>query len=328
MSLIGIDLGGTKVQGVLVDDGQVVADAKLPTPTSGVHDVVAAVVGCVARLGGPTSADGIGIGAPGVVEPGTGTLVRAPNLVGFEGRVPLAALLGEALGLPSSTSLVVDNDVNAAVVAEHRLGAGQGSDDVLGVWVGTGVGGGMILDGRLRRGPAGGAGEIGHVGVVVDGGRQCGCGLFGHLESYAGRASMESEARRRHQAGKPTRLVELAGDKRMKSSVFLKAFDAGDEVTLELLDEAVRALGVALASAATLVDLQLVVVGGGLAGKLGPRFVGRIEQAVRSRLFVRPSPLRVVPATLGELAGAVGAALLASGPAAVSTALLASGPGA
>lgn len=124
---------------------------------------------------------------------------------------------------------------------------------------------------------------------------------------------MEAEARRRSGAGTPTLLVKLAGDKRMKSSVFAKALDAGDPVVVELLDEAVAALGTAIASAATLVDLDRVVVGGGLAEKLGPRFVGRIEQAVRSRLFVRNSVLRVVPAELGDLAGALGAARLSDG---------------
>lgn len=312
MSLIGIDLGGTKVQGALVDGEEVVAEAKLTTPTSGVSDVVGALVECVERLGGAASVAGIGIGAAGVVDPRSGTLVRAPNLAGFDVAVPLARLVAEALGLPPSTQLVVDNDVNAAVVGEHRGGAARGVDNVLGVWVGTGVGGGLVLDGRLRRGPGGGAGEIGHVTVAFDGGRPCGCGLMGHLESYAGRSSMEAEARRHHHAGRATKLVEIAGAKRMKSSVFAKALAAGDEVAVELLDDAVRALGAALASSATLLDLDLVVMGGGLAEKLGPGFVGRVEQAVRSRLFVRPSPLRVVPAELGDFAGALGAALLAA----------------
>jgi glucokinase len=177
------------------------------------------------------------------------------------------------------------------------------------VWVGTGIGGGLILDGRLRRGPGGGAGEIGHM-TLVGANRICTCGMVGHLEAIAGRASMEAEARRRHAAGTPTLMVKLAGDKRMKSSVFAKALDAGDAVVIELLDEAVSALGAVIASAATLVDLDRVVVGGGLAEKLGSSFVGRIEQAVRSRLFVRTSPLRVVPAALGDLAGALGAARL------------------
>ena len=311
MTAIGIDLGGTKVQGALVDDsGELADDAKVATPPGGVADVVGAIVECVQRLGGADAVEGIGVGAPGVVDAVTGTVMHAPNLPGFDTRVPLAALLCDALELGKGGRVAVDNDVNAAVVGEHRLGAGRDSANLLGVWVGTGIGGGLVLDGRLRRGPGGAAGEIGHMGVVTDGGRLCGCGLRGHLEAYAGRASMEREARRRHLDGEPTMLVELAGNKRMKSGVFAKALEAADAIAVELLDEAVTALGVGLAAATALVDLDLVVVGGGLADKLGPGFVGRVEQAVRSRLFVRSSPLRLVPAALGDMAGAMGAALL------------------
>ncbi len=306
MAAIGVDLGGTKVLGVLVEGGEVVAQAKLDTPRGGADQVVTAVAECARRLGDPAAVAGVGVGAPGVVASGTGDVVRAPNLAGFEARVPLGTMLAAAL---DGARVVVDNDVNAALLAEHRLGAGRASNDVLGVWVGTGVGGALVLDGRLRRGPGGGAGEIGHTTVAgVD--RRCGCGQLGHLEAVAGRAAMEDEARRRHAAGEHTTLVELAGRKRMKSSVFAKALDAGDQLAGELLDEAVAALGAALSSAAALVDLDLVVVGGGLADKLGSQFVGRLEQAVRTRLFVPTSALRVVPAALGDLAGALGAALL------------------
>lgn len=306
MALVGIDLGGTKIQGVLVRHGEVVAEARVATPVGGTGDVVGAIAELVGRMGGTKGVDGVGVGAPGVVDAGSGTVVRAPNLPGFEESVPFAALLGQAL---EGIKVVLDNDVNAAVLAEHRLGAGRGSNNVLGVWVGTGVGGGLVLDGALRRGPGGLAGEIGHV-VAGDGSRRCGCGLTGHLEASAGRAGMEVEARRRHAEGAATLLVELAGDKRMKSSTFAKALDAGDTLAAELLDVAVTALGSALASAIALVDLDLIVVGGGLTEKLGPHLVGRIEQAVRSRLFLPTSPLRVVPAALGDLAGARGAALL------------------
>lgn len=304
MVAIGIDMGGTKIQGVAVKGDEVVAEAKVATPTGGVEAVVEAIVTCVRRLEAPASAP-LGVGAAGVVEVDTGTLVQAPNLTGFDGPVPLGPLLAEAL----DTQVTVDNDANVAVLAEHLMGAGRGSSDLLGVWVGTGIGGGLILDGRLRRGPGGGAGEIGHMALVGTN-RTCSCGMVGHLEAIAGRSTMEAEARRRHAAGTPTLMVELAGDKRMKSSVFAKALDAGDAVVIELLDEAVTALGMVIASAATLLDLDRVVVGGGLAEKLGVRFVGRIEQAVRSRLFVRNSALRVVPAALGDLAGALGAARL------------------
>ncbi|HEV2068640.1 MAG TPA: ROK family protein [Acidimicrobiales bacterium] len=304
---IGIDVGGTKIQGVAVEGGEVAADAKVATPTGGVDDVVAAIVTCVGRLGASSSAP-VGVGAAGVVETRTGTLVQAPNLAGFDGPVPLGPLLAEALG----AEVTVDNDANAAVLAEHLMGAGRGSDDLLGVWIGTGIGGGLVLDGRLRRGPGGGAGEIGHMSLVGSD-RICPCGMVGHLEAVAGRAAMEAEARRRHATGTPTLMVELAGDKRMKSSVFAKALAAGDVVVSDLLDEAVGALGSVIASAATLLDLDRVVVGGGLAEKLGPSFVGRIEQAVRCRLFVRASSLRVIPTELGDLAGALGAARLPEG---------------
>ena len=308
MPAIGIDLGGTKVQGVLLDGDEVVAEARIATPAGGdAAGVVAAVAECVAKLGGDDGAP-VGIGAPGAIDLEKGEIVRAPNLPGFDRRVPLAAMVAEATG---SSRVVLDNDVNVGTLAELRLGAARGATDVLGVFVGTGVGGGLVLDGALRRGPLTLAGEIGHM-VVREGGRECGCGHRGHVESYAGRASMEREARRRHAEGDTTVLVDLAGDGRMKSGVFAKALDAGDAVAVQLLDEAVAALGAGIAAATALLDLQLVVVGGGVAEKLGAPFVGRIEQAVRERLFVSSSPLRVVPAALGDHGGAIGAALLVS----------------
>jgi glucokinase len=148
--------------------------------------------------------------------------------------------------------------------------------------------------------------------VVTPKGRLCGCGGRGHLEAYAGRAGMERRARDLEAKGNDTILVELAKAKRMTSSVWSKALAAGDQVAIDLIDAAVAALGRAIAGVITTLDLELVVVGGGLADRLGPVFVGRIEQAVRSELFPGGSPVRVVPAELGDRSGAVGAALLAS----------------
>lgn len=308
-AVVGLDLGGTKIQGVLLDgDGEVGGKAKVQTPTGGVDAVVASLVDCVGQLTSRRHIAAVGLGTPGVVDPGTGVVLRAPNLAGFDGPVPLAALLEAALGVGAG-SVRIDNDVNVATVAEHRQGAGRGCRDVLGIFVGTGAGGGLVLDGALRRGSGGLAGEIGHT-IVRPGGRRCGCGLDGHLDSYAGRASLEREARRRaEEEGEATLLVELAGDGRMKSGVFAKAATASDPLTLELLDEAVDALGTALASAVALVDVERVVVGGGLAGKLGPAFVARVAEATAARMFTR-RPVDVVPAHLGDLAGAIGAALL------------------
>jgi glucokinase len=310
MASIGIDLGGTKIYGVLLKGDEVAADAKAKTPVHGgplaVVDAIAAVV---QELGGEGD-EAVGVGAPGMVDAANGVVRRAPNLAGWFEPFALGPALAEALG---GRAVMVDNDVNVGTVAELGVGAGKGARDMLGVFVGTGVGGGLIFDGKLRRGPSGMAGEIGHVTVQPDG-RPCGCGGRGHLESYAGRAAMERRVREFDSQGRDTRLVELARAKRMTSGVWEKALDAGDEVAIELLDEAVHALGVGIAGVVTVVDVPLVVVGGGLADRLGPRFVGRVEQAVRTNLFGGMSTaIRVVPSKLGDQAGAVGAALLASG---------------
>jgi glucokinase len=307
MAAIGIDLGGTTVQGVRLDGHQVEQDVRAGTTDGGVDAVVRAIAEVVDELGGAEQAT-IGIGVPGAVDTGVGEVRRAPNLREFDERVPLARLVAEATG---ADGVVLDNDVNVALLAEHRLGSAKGADDVLGVFVGTGVGGAIVVGGELHRGVTGAAGEIGHMVVEVELGRRCGCGLAGHVEAYAGRASIEREARRRHAEGECTELVELAGDGRMTPGVLARALEAGDTVAVELLDEAVRALGAAVASMVTVLDLPLVVMGGDVPDGLGPAFVARIEEAVRSRLFLPASPVRVVPAELGDLGGAIGAALLA-----------------
>jgi glucokinase len=306
-TLVGVDLGGTKVQAVAVSGDEVTASARRSTPAGGPEAVVAAVAEVIAELGDPKAVAAVGVGAPGAIEVGSGVVQRAPNLEGFDHPVPLGELLSKALG---GVPVAVDNDVNVAALAEHRLGAGVGSDDLLAVFVGTGVGGGLILGGQVRRGPGGVAGEIGHV-IVKDGGRRCGCGGHGHLEAYAGRAGMERTARKRHEDGTKTKLVKLAGDGRMKSSVFAKALDEGDKLARELVDEAAQALGAALASAVALVDLDRVVLGGGLGDRLGQPFIDAVQQATHERLFIPDAPFSIVPAALGDLAGARGAALLA-----------------
>ncbi len=309
MTWIGIDLGGTKVYGVVHHADKIKTDAKRKTPTEGGPDaVVATIAGVIDDLGGIDGIKGVGVGAPGPVDHAAGVVGQAPNLAGGLRDFALGPLLSKALGgLP----VYVDNDANVGTLAEHKRGAGKGAVDLLGVWVGTGVGGGLIFDGHLRRGRTGYAGEIGHI-VAVPHGRLCGCGHEGHVEAYAGRASMEREARARAAAGRTNRLVELAGEGRMTSSVWAKALEARDPVAVELIDSAVSALGTAVADAVTLLDLDTVVVGGGLTDRFGPTFVGRIEQATRDQMFNQSSPTRVVPASLGDQSGAIGAALMAA----------------
>lgn len=310
MSWVGIDLGGTKIYAVVFDGTEVLAEAKAKTPTQGGPlAVVDAMAGVVRDLGPVTDLKGVGVGAPGVIDPtDEGTVRQAPNLPGWMEPFDVAGALSATLdGVP----VAVDNDVNVGTLAEHRLGAGQGAENLLGVFVGTGIGAGVVLDGVLRRGPTGAAGEIGHM-IVRRGGRLCGCGGRGHLEAYAGRAAMERRARDLERKGRDTVLVDLAPGRRMTSGVFVKALSAGDAVATELIDDAVGALGVAIASATSLLDIPLVVVGGGLADRMGPKFVERVEQACRADVFPRNPDLKIIPAALGDRGGSMGAALMAA----------------
>lgn len=310
MSAIGVDLGGTKVLAVRVDDaGRPTGEAKAKTPVQGgPMAVVDTIVKVVRRL---DAGDGlpVGVGAPGVVDTERGIVHAAPNLPGWTQPFALGPALSEALG---GATVAVDNDVNAGTLAEHRLGAGRGAANLLGVFVGTGVGGGLVLDGRLRRGPSGMAGEIGHVVVRPDG-RVCGCGGRGHVEAYAGRAGMERRARELEAEGNDTVLTELAKAKRMTSSVWAKALAAGDRVAIELVDESVAALAQAIAGAVTLLDIAQVVIGGGLADRFGAPYIARIGQAARAQVFAGHE-LQIVPAQLRDNAGALGAALLVHRP--------------
>lgn len=305
MTTIGVDLGGTKVLAAVVGaDGAVADRVKRPTPTDGPEAVATAIGEMVDELGG---GDRLGVGTPGYVD-GDGVVAGVPNMVGWTPPVPFRALVAEATGL---ALVAVDNDVNVGALGEQAHGAARGHDDVLCVFMGTGVGGGLLLDGTLRRGPRGLAGEIGHI-VVRPGGRPCACGGRGHVEAYAGRAGMEAEARRRHAAGQSSALVEIAGARRMKSSVFAKALNRDDEVAGELVAEAVEAVAVAVAVTVMLVDVAIVVVGGGVADKLGPTLVARVATAADDLLGEGLS-VPVVAAELGDDAGVIGAAHLASG---------------
>jgi glucokinase len=305
VSAIGIDLGGTKVLAAKVTaDGTLDEVRKVPTPRTGVEDLVTCLVALVDELGGSDAP--VGIGVPGMVL-SDGTVAQAPNLVGFDRPVPLGAELARRLGRP----VAIDNDVNAAALAEHRLGAGRGADEMLVLLVGTGVGGGLILDGGLRRGPGGRAGEVGHL-TVRPGGEPCGCGGRGHLEAYAGRAGLERRARAAHGSGRRTRLVELAGDGPMKSKVFARALAEGDEVAVDLLADAADVLALGIGNVATVLDVSLVVVGGGLGERLGPSFLDQVAASGHFGGF-GPSGIELRMAERLDDAGVVGAAMLALG---------------
>jgi glucokinase len=316
MHTAGVDLGGTKVQGVVIDgDGKRLGEARGRTPVEGGPAAVVAEIASVVKASAKAAKvpvgklAGVGIGSPGRVDPETGDLFGAANLPGFQDPVPLGDMVASALGVKR---VLVGNDVAAATLAEHRLGAGKGLDDLLVVFVGSGVGGALVLGGRLRTGAHGAAGEIGHT-VVIDGGELCPCGRRGCMEAYAGRVALERTARAAAAGGRPTELLaiqERQGRPRMTSGVWKAALDAGDPLAHELIDRAVEALGAAVASAVNLVDVEAVLIGGGLGDKLGEPFVRRVEKAMIPHLFMPPSQVQVLLGRLGDYAGATGAALL------------------
>ena len=310
----GLDLGGTKIQAVVTDGAAtVLGSARRDTPRQGgphaiVLELAEALREALDDAGvEPMELAGIGIGAPGSIDVATGTVVQVPNVAGLD--VPFR--LGPALEAEMGRPVTIGNDVNVAVEAERRLGAGQGVESFLGVFWGTGVGGGIVMDGRPLVG-RGSAGEIGHV-CSKPGGRRCNCGLEGCVEAYAGRGALEERARELAKE-RPTILFELMekrGRDRLTSGVWLRALQAGDPVAESLIQRAVQALGVGIGSAVTLLDVEVVVIGGGLGERLGSEWLARIEAAANEHTFFREPPEYRL-AELGDLGGAIGASLLAT----------------
>jgi glucokinase len=257
----------------------------------------------------PSALIGAGVGSPGTVSETTGAVSQARNLPGWDGTFELGPWLAKAVGTP----VVVGNDVGVAMDAETRLGAGRHYKSLLGVFWGTGVGGGVVLDGERWHG-RGAAGEIGHMVVKLNGAR-CTCGRRGCVEAYAGRAAMEIKARKERSRGAKTdlfKLMEKHDRDRLTSGIWARALKHRDPLAERLLDRAVEALGAGIASAVNLLDVEAVIIGGGLGCRLGEPYVKRIRKAMAPHLFVDEHPPALHVAALGDYGGAIGAALLSA----------------
>jgi glucokinase len=306
---LGIDIGGTKVAGgVVAPDGTILATARRATPGSSVshtEDAIAAVVDELAA-GHDGELVGVGIGAAGWFDRTGDTVLFSPHLAWRNStlRKDLAARLQRPLW--------VGNDANAAAWAEYRYGAARGSDLALMITLGTGIGGGIVVEGRLRRGAHGVAGEWGHMRVVPDG-RLCPCGNRGCWEQYASGTALGQTAREvaRTSPAAAARLLERVGlePERLTGEDVARAAAAGDPLALELVTDVGVWLGQGIADLAAVLDPEVVVIGGGVS-KLGEMMLGpardRLDRALPGRGF-RPGP-RVVAAELGPQAGIVGAA--------------------
>lgn len=302
----GVDVGGTNIEvGLVSGDHEVHDRAKALTPTTGPEDVFDTIAELVTSLGADPIA--VGVGIPGVVH--EGRVLTVPNLEQWHGDVDLVGELSSRLDAP----ITLGNDANVGLLGEWVAGAARGARDVLGLWLGTGIGGGLVLDGRPYEGSRGSAGEIGHV-QVQPGGAMCGCGRRGCVEAYAGRRSMSQSVAAMVEAGWETELYDIRDDEdktQLTSKVWAKALEDDDPLAQRLVTTAIQHLGVAIGSAINLLDLELVVVGGGLPEKLGQDLADQLEESARPWML-RPSPdLRFVVSALGDDAGVVGAAALA-----------------
>ena len=310
MTAVGVDIGGTKLLAVRLDeDGRVTGGPlHVPAPRSP-EELVAAVLGAAQQLSEPGRASSIGVGVPGLVD-ADDTLVFAPNLQGATG-----AAIGPALerGAPGAR-IWVGNDATAAAWGEYSAGAGVGYTDMLMVTLGTGIGGGIVVGGRLDEGAHRFAGEFGHM-VVDPNGPQCPCGKRGCWERYASGAGLGVLARELAMAGGAPELSDLAGGdpEDVKGEHVTAAAASGDPAAVEIMRRFGWWVALGLANLANLFDPQVIVVGGGLV-EAGEVLMAPVRQAFDDLIEaggLRPMPA-VVPARLGPEAGAVGAGLLAA----------------
>jgi glucokinase len=313
---IGFDLGGTKMHAAAVDaDGNVLHGERQKTlAEEGAEAVIDRMNGLVMRVrkelgerGGDVKA--VCVGVPGAVDSATGVVDKAPNL-GWED-VPLAARMSSLLGVP----VFLDNDVRVAVIGEHQYGVGKGARTMIGIFVGTGIGGGVIVGNHTHHGGRGVAGEIGHMTLQPKGPR-CGCGNRGCVEALASRTAMERNVRKLIDDGWKSRIPKLMrkeGKRELSSSVIEQALELDDDVMHKVLKDAQYYLGLLAGSVVNLLDPEVVVVGGGLAERLGERFVAPIRAHAYKHFLVQRDRERVhiVPTVLKDRAAPLGAAFIA-----------------
>jgi glucokinase len=313
--VVAVDLGGTKILAAVVSpDGRIVARAKKKSGAKGRDPgpVIDRIADCVRDAAQAAGIDlerigAVGIGAPGPVSHDTGIVSVAVNLGWHD--VPLKAELERRSGRP----VAVENDVRLAVLAEHVAGAGRGAESLIGVWPGTGIGGGVIIGGKIVTGVSNSAGEIGHM-TVKAGGPLCACGARGHLEALASRTAIIRWMAKRVEGGESTVLSELVGPDltRATSSDLAEALRRGDKLTTAGIERSAKYIAIGIASLANVLNPEVAVLGGGLVEALGEPFVEQIARQLKGRpMLASTDAIRIVRSALGDDAGIVGAAFIA-----------------
>ena len=311
--VLGIDIGGTKILSAVVDaENAVLGRGKRPTPFKSGHalltqELLASVTEALAEAEVPAAAlKAIGVGAPGPLDPPAGVLLRTVNLAVKS--YPLGSILKEQYHVP----VLVDNDVNMACFGEFKAGAARGTQNVIGLWIGTGIGGCVIIDGRVVIGANRNAGEIGH--IVLDATLRKQDPRRGTLEFEASKTAIQRLLEKWTKEGHHTSLQKSAGGNmhRLNSSDLAKAFESGDQLAAKAVQHSAWYLGIAVANLFNILSPELFVLGGGVAESLGGSYLKLVDEAANEYVYTTElAPIRLALAALGGDAGVIGAAIAA-----------------
>ena len=309
---IGIDVGGTNVKIALVDEGgKIIYSNSVPTYAKmGFEYTVNNIKQSIRDLMKETNTDektieGIGFDFPGQIDYKNGIVKLAPNIPGWV-NVPIAKLIEDEFHIPTR----VDNDVRCAALGEMNFGAGRGCENFICITVGTGIGSGLVINGKLVRGASNAAGEIGHIKLQAKDGPLCGCGDSGCLEAFASGPAIVAMAQDYLKGGKSAKFAEMASDGEITPYIVAKAAEAGDPVAKRIFETMGYRIGIGLTSVINLLNPEKVIIGGGVA-ECGDLLLEPIRKTVKKRaMVIAGETVQIVPAQLGNSAGVIGASML------------------
>lgn len=314
---IGIDVGGTNVKIALVDDnGKIIYSNSVPTYAKmgyeyTVNNIKQAIKDLMKETNTtPSDIEGIGFDFPGQVDCKTGVVKLAPNIPGWV-NVPIAQMIEDEFHIPTR----IDNDVRCAALGELKFGAGRGCENFICITVGTGIGSGIVINGKVVRGSTNAAGELGHIKLQMNGGPICGCGDTGCLEAFASGPAIVAMAQEYIKGGKSTKFREMAAAEGGEITPYMvaKAAEEGDPVAKRIFEIVGEYIGIGLTSVINLLNPERVIIGGGVA-ESGELLLGPIRKTIKERaMVVAGNAVEIVPAQLGNSAGVIGASMLIEG---------------
>lgn len=311
---IGIDVGGTNIKIALVDDnGKIIYSNSVPTYAKmgyeyTVNNIKQAIKDLMKETNTtPSDIEGIGFDFPGQVDCKTGVVKLAPNIPGWV-NVPIAQMIEDEFHIPTK----IDNDVRCAALGELKFGAGRGCENFICITVGTGIGSGIVINGKVVRGATNAAGELGHIKLQMNGGPICGCGDTGCLEAFASGPAIVAMAQEYIKGGKSTKFREMAAVEGGEITPYMvaKAAEEGDPVAKRIFEIVGEYIGIGLTSVINLLNPERVIIGGGVA-ESGELLLGPIRKTIKERaMVVAGNAVEIVPAQLGNSAGVIGASML------------------